>query len=197
MIEAEEEHKRKMEELCSIAGDEALSTDTRREALNRLEQKYPAIFAKYDTEYEKLKNIKRIKQEIAELEAGQSITKPKNELGNVNKRIKELEAKQKTERWKMSYGSLHRVGGLSREDEAELKSLQQRQQNLNKQVRKDAVNAYFEHLTGVSNNDLKKQIKERENLMARMKMSGRKYGYTTNDGKTSVALTPWMNCNIS
>ena len=183
VIEAEEEHKRKMEELCSIAGDEALSTDTRREALNRLEQKYPSIFAKYDTEYEKLRNIKKIKQEIAELEAGQSIAKPKNELGNVNKRIKELEAKQKTERWKMSYGSLHRAGGLSREEEAELKSLQQRQQNLNKQVRKDAVNAYFEHLTGVSNNDLKKQIKERENLMARMKMSGKKYGYTTNDGK--------------
>lgn len=183
VIEAEEEHKRKMEELCSIAGDEALSTDTRREALNRLEQKYPAIFAKYDTEYEKLRNIKKIKLEIAELEAGQSITKPKNELGNVNKRIKELEAKQKTERWKMSYGSYRRVGGLSREEEAELKSLQQRQQNLNKQVRKDAVNAYFENLTGVSNNDLKKQIKERENLMARMKMSGKKYGYTTNDGK--------------
>lgn len=183
VIEAEEEHKRKMEELCSIAGDEALSTDTRREALNRLEQKYPSIFAKYDTEYEKLRNIKKIKQEIAELEAGQSIAKPKNELGNVNKRIKELEAKQKTERWKMSYGSYRRVGGLSREEEAELKSLQQRQQNLNKQVRKDAVNAYFENLTGVSNNDLRKQIKERENLMAWMKMSGIKYGYTTNDGK--------------
>lgn len=183
VIEAEEEHKRKMEELCSIAGDEALSTDTRREALNRLEQKYPSIFAKYDTEYEKLRNIKKIKQEIADLEAGQSIAKPKNELGNVNKRIKELEAKQKTERWKMRYGSLHRVGGLSRDEEAELKSLRQRQQNLNKQVRKDAVNAYFEDLTGVSNNDLRKQIKERENLMARMKMSGRKYGYTTNDNK--------------
>lgn len=183
VIEAEEEHKRKMEELCSIAGDEALSTDTRREALNRLEQKYPSIFAKYDTEYEKLRNIKKIKQEIADLEAGQSIAKPKNELGNVNKRIKELEAKQKTERWKMRYGSLHRVGGLSREEEAELKSLRQRQQNLNKQVRKDAVNAYFEDLTGVSNNDLRKQIKERENLMARMKMSGRKYGYTINDNK--------------
>nr|DAI23166.1 MAG TPA: tail tape measure protein [Caudoviricetes sp.] len=183
VIEAEEEHKRKMEELCSIAGDEALSTDTRREALDRLEQKYPSIFAKYDTEYDKLRNLKKIKQEIADLEAGQSIAKPKNELGNVNKRIKELEAKQKTERWKMSYGSLHRVGGLSREEEAELKSLRQRQQNLNKQVRKDAVNAYFEDLTGVSTNDLKKQIKERENLMARMKMSGRKYGYTTDDNK--------------
>lgn len=183
VIEAEEEHKRKMEELCSIAGDEALSTDTRREALDRLEQKYPSIFAKYDTEYDKLRNIKKIKQEIADLESGQSIAKPKNELGNVNKRIKELEAKQKTERWKMRYGSLHRVGGLSREEEAELKSLQQRQQNLNKQVRKNAVHAYFEDLTGVSTNDLKKQIKERENLMARMKMSGRKYGYTTYDNK--------------
>ena len=183
VIEAEEEHKRKMEELCSIAGDEALSTDTRREALDRLEQKYPSIFAKYDTEYDKLRNIKKIKQEIADLEAGQSIAKPKNELGNVNKRIKELEAKQKTERWKMRYGSLHRVGGLSREEEAELKSLRQRQQNLNKQVRKNAVHAYFEDLTGVSTNDLRKQIKERESLMARMKMSGRKYGYTTNDNK--------------
>ena len=183
VIEAEEEHKRKMEELCSIAGDEALSTDTRREALDRLEQKYPAIFAKYDTEYDKLRNIKKIKQEIAELEAGQSITKPKNELGNVNKRIKELEAKQKTERWKMSYGSYRRVGGLSRDEEAELKSLQQRQQNLNKQVRKDAVHAYFEDLTRVSKNDLKKMIKERENLIAQMNMSGHKYGYTTNDNK--------------
>lgn len=183
VIEAEEEHKRKMEELCSIAGDEALSTDTRREALDRLEQKYPSIFAKYDTEYDKLRNIKKIKQEIADLEAGQSISKPKNELGNVNKRIKELEAKQKTERWKMSYGSYRRVGGLSRDEEAELKSLQQRQQNLNKQVRKDAVHAYFEDLTRVSNNDLKKMIKERENLIAQMNMSGHKYGYTTNDNK--------------
>ena len=56
-IEAEDEHKRKIEELCSIASNEAVATDTRREALNKLEMKYPDIFAKYDTEYEKLKNI--------------------------------------------------------------------------------------------------------------------------------------------
>ncbi|BDW76531.1 hypothetical protein BFINE_23260 [Bacteroides finegoldii DSM 17565] len=75
-IEAEEEHRRKIEELCSIAGDEAVSTDARREALNKLEQKYPDIFSKYDTEYEKLKNIKKIKEEIARLEAGESISNP-------------------------------------------------------------------------------------------------------------------------
>lgn len=126
--------------------------------MNRLEQKYPAIFAKYDTEYEKLKNIKKIKLEIAELEAGQSITKPKNELNSVNKRIKELEAKQRTEKWVESNSSgtsMKKVGGLSKKEEAELKNLQKKQQNLNKQVRKDSVNAYFDNLTRVSNNDLK------------------------------------------
>ena len=78
-IEAEDEHKRKIEELCSIASNEAVATDTRREALNKLEMKYPDIFAKYDTEYEKLKNIKQIKEEIAQLEAQESITNPKTE----------------------------------------------------------------------------------------------------------------------
>ena len=120
-IEAEEEHRRKMEELCSVAGDESLATDTRREALNRLEQKYPDIFAKYDTEYEKLKNIKRIKEEIAALEAGSSITKTENELNQVNARIKELEVKKATERWEDANGSgtrVRKVGGLSSSEES-------------------------------------------------------------------------------
>ena len=70
-----------------------MSTDARREALNKLEQKYPDIFSKYDTEYEKLKNIKKIKEEIARLEAGESISNPANELKRVDDRIKELEGK--------------------------------------------------------------------------------------------------------
>ena len=48
--------------------------------------KYPDIFAKYDTEYEKLKNIKKIKEEIAALDGQKFITRPENELrpkGNV------------------------------------------------------------------------------------------------------------------
>ena len=68
-----------------------MSTDARREALNKLEQKYPDIFSKYDTEYEKLKNIKKIKEEIARLEAGESISNPANELKRVDDRIKELD----------------------------------------------------------------------------------------------------------
>lgn len=124
-IEAEEEHKRKIEELCAVAGDEAVATDTRREALNKLEMKYPDIFAKYDTEYEKLKNIKKIKEEIAELEAGKSITRPQNELNSVETRIAELEKKKADVQYVTGYSTVGaytmKVGGLNRNEEAELK----------------------------------------------------------------------------
>lgn len=188
-IEAEEEHRRKMEELCNVAGDESLATDTRREALNRLEQKYPDIFAKYDTEYEKLKNIKRIKEEIAALEAGSSITKTENELHQVNARIKELEAKKATERYQTYTASggvayTMKIGGLSSSEESELKNLQNKRKTLSAQARKESVNAYFENLTGVSNDTLAQQIKQRENLLALMSVQEKKYGKITyGDGR--------------
>ncbi len=182
-IEAEEEHRRKIEELCSIAGDEALSTDTRREALNKLEMKYPDIFAKYDTEYEKLKNIKKIKEEIAALDGQSSITKPKNELTTVNNRIAELERKAATASY-TTYTTNHgtytqKVGGLSAQEEAELKVLRNKRGTLQTQVRKNEVNSYFENLTGVSNETLEAEINRRGNLLARMRMEEKKYGTIT------------------
>lgn len=181
-IEAEEEHRRRLEELCGVAGDESLATDTRREALNRLEQKYPDIFAKYDTEYEKLKNIKRIKEEIAELEAGQSVTRPQNELAGVNERISELERKKATERWveaNASGTSMKKVGGLTTQEESELRNLLAKRKSLSEQVRKELANAYFENLTGISNDTLEEQIRQRQNLLARMTTEQKKYGTIT------------------
>lgn len=186
-IEAEEEHRRRLEELCGVAGDESLATDTRREALNKLEQKYPDIFAKYDTEYEKLKNIKRIKEEIAELEAGQSITRPQNELDSVNERITALEAKKATERWEDANGSgtrMRKVGGLTGDEAAELQNLYNKRKALSEQVRKEQANAYFENLTGVSNDTLEEQIRKRENLLARMTTQQTKYGTITYGAET-------------
>lgn len=183
VIDAEDEHRRKMEELAQIAGNEALSTDTRREALNRLEQKYPSIFAKYDTEYEKLKHIKEIKEEIAVLDGKASITKPENELKSVESRIRELERKEATRRsvsMNTSAGAITKeIGGLNAKEEAELKSLRQRQQNLKKQVRSNEVNAYFDDLSGLSSDQLAQQIRQRQNLLARMRMRGTKYGRIT------------------
>ena len=185
-IEAEEEHRRKIEELCSIAGDEAVSTDTRREALNKLEQKYPDIFSKYDTEYEKLKNIKKIKEEIARLEAGESIANPANELKTVNMRIAELEAKKATERWEDTNGSgtrMRKTGGLTSDEETELKNLLGKRGSLSKDIRKNEVDAYFANLTGISNEVLAEQIKQRKTLLARMSVQEKEYGRITQGDK--------------
>ena len=183
VIESEEEHRRKIEELFSIAGDEAISTDTRREALNKLEMKYPDIFAKYATEYEMLKNIKQIKEEIAVLDGQKSITKPQNELAAVDKRIAELEAKAKTAHvvtHTSNYGTFSQtVGGLSSAEEAELKNLRNKRGTLQTQVRKEQVNSYFENLTGVSNATLEKEIKRRQDLLAKMALEEKKYGSIT------------------
>lgn len=190
VIEAEEAHKRRLEELCQIAGDEALSTDTRREALNKLEQKYPNIFAKYDTEYAKLKNIKKIKEEIALLDGQKSLANPKNEVKTINDRIKTLEKKKSTEYWEESdrNGSMTKRGGLTKGEEAELKTLYGKRNNLTGQIRKSQVNAYFEKLTGVSNDTLEKEIKRRENLLAAMKVNGKKYGKIIQGSKSLTGI---------
>lgn len=184
VIEAEEEHRRKIEELCSIAGDEAVSTDTRREALNKLEKKYPDIFAKYDTEYEKLKNIQKIKEEIAALDGQKSLTRPENELESVNKRIAELVAlKNSRNRTTSVYGAYGKgtytktiEGQLYGAEKTEYEMLLKKRDALKGQVRKNEVNTYFENLTGVSNETLEAQIKYREDLLAKMSLHNKKYG---------------------
>ena len=186
IIRKEEEHKARIEELARVAGDESLSTDTRRMALVELEQKYPAIFAKYDTEAEKLKHIRDLKAEIAALDGKGSITNASNELSNVEKRIKELEKKGSFSLASTnSYAGTH-TSSRTRSEEAELKALQRRRSELTNQIRKDEGNAYLTNLTGVSNEDLKRQIDERRNLLARMGVSDKKYGKTKQGGATGV-----------
>lgn len=197
VIEAEEEHRRKIEELCSIAGNEAISTDTRREALNKLEMKYPDIFAKYDTEYEKLKNIKKIKEEIAVLDGKKSITRPENELDAVNKRIAELNAiKSSRNRTTVVTGGYGRgnytksiEGQLYGSEKTEYEMLLKKREQLNVQIRKNKANDYFANLTGVSNETLAQQIKTREDLLAKMQMQDKKYAKISGNSKTEGVFT--------
>lgn len=184
-IRKEEEHKNKISELLSIAGNEALSTGIRREALVKLEQQYPSIFAKYDSEYEKLKNIKKIKEDIAVLDGKNSITNPKNELTSVNRRIKALVAKGSTVYASQggNYGSFNtQVGGRTAEENTELAALQKRRDELEKTIKKNSDDKYLANLTGISNKALQVQIKERQNLLAKMQLEGKKYGRATKGG---------------
>lgn len=182
VLDAEEEHKRRLDELSRIAGDEALSTDTRREALIELEKKYPDIFAKYDTELEKLRNIKNINEEIVRLERQRSFARPENELKGVEERIAELEKKKDSGPTRTVYnrnlGESYdiKLSGLSREEEAELKNLKAKRKQLSGTIRKNQVSSYFENLTGVSNETLEIEIKRRKDLLAKMEVQEKTHG---------------------
>lgn len=175
VIEKEEEHRQKIEELTQIASDEATSTTARRDALFALEQYYPQIFKKYRTEYDVLKNIKTIKEEIAALDEKNSIKNVDNEAAKVNKRIAELENKRTitgVDGKKITVESR-----LTWEEKAELKSLKTRFQQLSRSKEKQNVTEYLNDLSGVSNSELKTIIAQRKKLLNDMKVNGRKVGH--------------------
>lgn len=178
-IEAEDEHRQKVEELIQIASDEATSTGTRRAALLSLEQQYPSIFAKYKTEYDLLKNIKKVKEEIAELDGKTSVKNTDNEISKVNKRIAELENLKKTQKLSKvdAYGDQETVIGLTEKQEAELKSLLARQQQLSRTKEKQNATSFLEDLSGLTDNQLKAKIAERRRLINDMKANGKKTGH--------------------
>lgn len=60
-----DEHRRAVEELISVATNDALATFEREAALGKLRDFYPNIFAQYDIEKLKLTDILHLKQEIA------------------------------------------------------------------------------------------------------------------------------------
>ncbi len=192
-IRKEEEHANKINELIQIAGDESLSTDARRKALVLLEQQYPQIFSKYDTEYEKLANILKIKEEIAILDGQKSIKNPVNEQAQIDARIAELEKKGASSSYILN-GQVIRHGRTT-DEETELTDLKKRRDELSRQIERDKGNAYMANLTGVTNEDLQAQIQERKNILASIKIKQQqndkiKYsGRVTKGGATGV-FTP-------
>ena len=77
---------------------------------------------------------------------------------------------------------------LTPDQRAEYKMLQEKKKNLTGNIRKKQVNSYFENLTGVSTETLEQQIKQRENLLARMTTNEKKYG-TITQGDSSLTGT--------
>lgn len=189
-IKLEEEHNAKISKLCQVAGDESLSTESRRLALVQLEQQYPSIFAKYKTETEMLADILSIKQAIAVLDGQNSANNPVNELYNANRRINELEKKGAAtyNTVTTSYGAAitTQSGGRTQKEEAELIALKKRRDELTRAIKKSERDNYLTNLTGISNDDLQKQINERRNLLAQMQVDEKKYGRVKFGGATGV-----------
>lgn len=180
-IKKEQEHSAEIERLCRAAGDESLSTDARKAALVRLEQQYPSIFRKYDTQIEKLSHIRDINKEIAELEGRRSKSNAEGELASIEKEIRRLEGKGEHRFRFDTYGNLT-DGGRTRAEEARLTMLRNRRGELSRQLSRQSGDDYLKDLTGVSNAELQTQIKERKSLLAKMSATGHGRGLVRQGG---------------
>lgn len=188
VIDAERKHANEISKLVEVADSEALSTEDRREALVKLEQKYPDIFAKYDTEYEKLKNIRDIKNEINILDGKNSITNLENEEKDLESKITALEAKgpgQWSRRPMPGAPSIH-ISGRTAREEADLAIYRKRLSEIKGENEKGRADTYLANLTGISNDELQKQINERKALLAQMDLHGTKKGRVKEGGATGI-----------
>lgn len=195
-IAKEEKHANKINELIQTASDEQLSTESRRLALIRLQQQYPAVFKKYDTEAEKLAHIRDIKNEIAALDGMASVKATENELSDVNERIRVLEAKRKLTTTKTRNVYNHQtlqwerkteaVPVMTREEEAELRMLYGKRNDLSQKQKKEQTENYLKNLTGISNEELQAQINERRNVLSVMKTEEKKYGRVRKGGAAGI-----------
>lgn len=190
-VEKENEHKEAMGKLLSTAEDEAASTKLRTDALRSLEKYYPQIFAKYSTELDMLKDIKKIKEEIAEEEAKNSVTNLDNELYNVNKEINALQAKDKAnakEDTTYAYGEEVKINrrGISDDEIARLEALKKKRDELQRQQKSKRVEDYFKDLTGISNEELQKQIDKRKTLLADLEHTGKRFGAVIGETNTDL-----------
>lgn len=189
-IDKEQEHRSEMEKLLSVAGNEAVSTDKRREALNKLREAYPEIFVKYKTEIEQLEHIRDINQEIVNLQAQRSINNPKVELADIEQQIKALESKGRWIKRKNAQGGIDDVfqtTGMSSDEITQRKDLIARRKKLRSQIAKNEVKDFYKDLSTATDNELKVYLTKMETAMESMRLWNKKNA-TFSDGK-SAGLT--------
>lgn len=156
LIEKEEEHKRAIEELTSIAGNEATATELRKDALHKLIREYPDVFAKYRTEAEMLQNILNIKREIDNIEKGKSITQLENELADVDNRLSAMKPKGKWV-WKGNNREYDR-NAYTDEQQIERNVLESRRAEILRLVKEQNRQKYLQNAPSLSDKELNDEI---------------------------------------
>lgn len=172
IIDAEAEHKQKIDELCATAGDESQATSLRRQALLELEKQYPSIFAKYDTEAEKLRNIANIKREIAALDGKNAFNEEKWNNARIKVLQKKKEKKQTITTVVHDQVVNQQIDGLTPEEEAELKVRRDKQKKLYKQTQTQRTDAYFLNLGSTNNNVLQYRKRQLDRMMGKAMHAG-------------------------
>lgn len=183
----EAEHKEEIEKFLSVAQDEQSSTEDRKEALIRLEQKYPDIFKKYKTEADMLRDILNIKKQINEEDERRRNVSDQEELNRLNAEINKLNEAIKSA---SQSGAGLSIQSLVNEKNNLIKQRDLKQEEVNKK-RHDEI---LSDLSGYSNEQLQKEVDVRERLMKRLE-NAQKLGNSVKNGKILNGILPGVKTN--
>lgn len=183
----EAEHKEEIEKLLSVAQDEQSSTEDRKEALIRLEQKYPDIFKKYKTEADMLRDILNIKKQINEEDERRRNVSDQEELNRLNAEINKLNEAIKSA---SQSGAGLSIQSLVNEKNNLIKQRDLKQEEVNKK-RHDEI---LSDLSGYSNEQLQKEVDVRERLIKRLE-NAQKLGNSVKNGKILNGILPGVKTN--
>lgn len=179
----EAEHKEEIEKFLSVAQDEQSSTEDRKEALIRLEQKYPDIFKKYKTEADMLRDILNIKKQINEEDERRRNVSDQEELNKINKLNEAIKSASQS-------GAGLSIQSLVNEKNNLIKQRDLKQEEVNKK-RHDEI---LSDLSGYSNEQLQKEVDVRERLMKRLE-NAQKLGNSVKNGKILNGILPGVKTN--
>lgn len=160
--ELEEKHKAEIDKLIDAATNQALADLERVSALQTLKEKYPEIFSQYDVEKLKLADILAIKKQIAEEDSKKKVQENKDTVAELDAEI---------ERRKANYDIAVKNGMKGYALKASQQGIEEliQKRNLYQQnVEADNVNAFIAGLTGISNPQLDREIKLREQLIVKI-----------------------------
>lgn len=154
----EEEHKQAIEALISASNDENLSSKERQDAMNKLIQRYPSIIKKYIDEEGHLREILKLKKEIAEVDGRQKTLNLQKGYENDRTRLNFLNKLKRMGDAKWGY--LYEKGN---------ENLLQWYQSMQREARKtyggftitfDEVLDFYENRTNLREKDYKRNITE-------------------------------------
>ena len=188
VIDWEQQHKQKIDDLIESATNQALADTERQKALIALQNEYPNIFAKYDIESLKLADILKLKQEIAQYDANEKRLNRANEYGKYQDFEKAL---NKAKTGKRTYDAnklknsildeeMTRVFGKSwihNIDEVE-KYIREKQKITKNDYKGDRVAAWSMNVKNLSEEEIKKELEHRQKLIAdlqKQKKAGNKW----------------------
>ena len=180
-IELEQQHKQKIDQLIDSATNQALADTDRQNALIALQNEYPKIFAKYDTEKLKLADILKLKQEIANEDNKRSEI---NKINNYKKAKKDLEEFNKNPQaflktlnstinsatgnsWLNIFGYQNITEKNHREYLETI--LKNHETELRKDIKDNALADWHKNLKTLSENQIKEQIAQRQKLIDNLK----------------------------